>query len=206
MPAGDFVSWLADMSESLDGGGDAAVPCDGCNACCKGSYFIHVSPTESRSLEAIPEALLFPAPGRPAGHKVLGFDESGRCPMLAEEACSIYVARPKTCRTYDCRIFAATGIGEPGPEKAAIMARARRWRFTYADRTSEARHAALIHATRFLARHHEALGDALPTSVTQLSMLAVRSHSVLIDRYRHGGLTTAGLPSLANLLGSDTVS
>ena len=30
--------------------------------------------------------------------------------MLVDGRCSIYEHRPRTCRTYDCRIFTATGL------------------------------------------------------------------------------------------------
>jgi Fe-S-cluster containining protein len=181
LPAGEFGAWLGGMSRALDGGTGSVVPCGDCNACCRGAYFIHVQPHEADSLAAIPEALVFPAPGRPTGHRVLGFDEHGRCPMLVDEGCSIYEARPATCRTYDCRVFAATGLAEPGSDKAAIMARARRWRFSYADESAARAHAALMEGARFLAQSSEAFGDLLPTNVTQLAMLAVRLHEVLVE-------------------------
>ena len=60
---------------------------------------------------------------------VLGYDERGHCPMLVDGACSIYEHRPRTCRTYDCRVFPAAGV-EPDADKAPSPTRARRWRFT----------------------------------------------------------------------------
>ena len=80
------------------------------------------------ALAAIPSALLFPAPRLPAGHMVMGFDSAGRCPMLTDSGCSIYDQRPRTCRTYDCRIFAATGVTVDA-DKPTIVARASEWRF-----------------------------------------------------------------------------
>src|SRR5204862_263741 len=82
------------------------------------------------TLAHIPPALLFPAPRMPAGHVLLGYDENGCCPMLVDGGCSIYDHRPRTCRTYDCRVFPAAGIdisddGDKGP----IAHQARRWRF-----------------------------------------------------------------------------
>jgi hypothetical protein len=63
--------------------------------------------------------------------------------MLVEGRCSIYEHRPRTCRSYDCRVFPATGV-DVSKEKPAIGARARRWRFTFASRDDEQCHAALV--------------------------------------------------------------
>src|SRR5688572_23451385 len=103
LAAGRFSEWLVEMQHALRGERDAAVPCDGCTACCTSSQFIHIEPDETETLAQIPRELLFPAPGSP-GHVVLGYDDHGRCPMLVDEKCSIYEHRPRTCRTYDCRV------------------------------------------------------------------------------------------------------
>ena len=133
LDAGSFATWLAAMRAALRGDRDATVPCAGCTACCTSSMFVHVEPDELDTLAHIPPALLFPAPHLPQGHMVLGHDERGHCPMLVEGACSIYEHRPRTCRTYDCRIFAATGLdaAEGDDRKSAIAHRATRWRFSY---------------------------------------------------------------------------
>ncbi len=146
--AGDFTVWLAATQRVLRQADDAAVPCDGCIACCTASQFIHIGPDETDALAAIPPALLFPAPGLPPGHVLLGYDEAGRCPMLVDGACSIYASRPLTCRAYDCRVFAATGI-EDAPEPVAT--RARRWRFAYSDASARAVHEELMDRARGLA-------------------------------------------------------
>jgi Fe-S-cluster containining protein len=72
--------------------------------------FIHVKPDEEETLRRIPRALLFPAPGLPKGHVLMGYGDNGQCPMLIDGERSIYEHRPQTCRDYDCRIFAATGV------------------------------------------------------------------------------------------------
>jgi uncharacterized protein len=126
----DLAGWLADMDAALRGGTDADVPCDGCTACCTSSQFVHVGPDETDTLAHIPAELLFPAPGLPTGHVVLGYDERGHCPMLLDGRCSIYEHRPRSCRTYDCRIFTATGVE---PDKPAIAERVARWRFDADD-------------------------------------------------------------------------
>ena len=130
LDAGDLRAWLDELRAALRGEGDARVPCAGCTACCEASQFVHVAPDETDALAHIPRALLFPAPGAPAGHLVMGYDEHGRCPMLRADGCSIYEHRPRTCRTYDCRVFAATGVVPTGRGQEAIATRAARWRFT----------------------------------------------------------------------------
>jgi hypothetical protein len=129
LDAGDLRRWVASLF-SKEG---SDVPCDGCTACCEASQFVHVGPDEHDTLQHIPRELLFPAPGYPTGYLVMGFDERGRCPMLRDDGCSIYEHRPRTCRTYDCRVFAATGVVPSGPGQDAIARRAARWRFAVRD-------------------------------------------------------------------------
>ena len=138
------------MARALSGKGESDVPCGDCNACCRSSYFIELKPTDTAARGRIPAALVFDAPGAPAGYQVLGYDEAGRCPMLQQTGCTIYADRPLTCRTYDCRIFAATGIAEAAPEKTDVTARAKRWRFSYRDAESQALHNVLKLGTRLL--------------------------------------------------------
>jgi uncharacterized protein len=126
LDAGPFASWLRQMQAALAGSGDSDVPCDGCTACCESSQFVHIAPDEVDTLAHVPAALLFPAPGLSAGHVVLGYDGDGRCPMLSGAACTIYAHRPRACRVYDCRIFAATDVEVGEPE---VASRVRRWRF-----------------------------------------------------------------------------
>lgn len=178
LPAGDFSAWLTMMDRAIQGRGESDVPCGDCNACCRGSYFIEVKPTDTDALGRIPAELLFPAPGAPGGHQILGYSDSGSCPLLHADACSIYADRPATCRTYDCRVFAATGLAEPDAEKAAIMSRAGRWVFDYVDETALKAQAALKLGAGFLLKHHPALQDLLPRNATQLAMLCVRLQPV----------------------------
>ncbi|HUQ38869.1 MAG TPA: YkgJ family cysteine cluster protein [Acidimicrobiales bacterium] len=147
LTAGPFSDWLTAMRAVLADGGSSDVPCDGCTACCTSSQFVHIDPDETDTLAAIPEALLFPAPGLPVGHLVLGYDERGHCPMLADGACSIYDHRPRTCRTYDCRVFAAAGI-DADPARPLILERARRWRFDYPTLPDREEHDAVLAAAR----------------------------------------------------------
>lgn len=126
LDAGTFSTWLEATSAALAVGGESDVPCRSCVACCSSAQFVHVTPDDVEALAHIPTELLFPAPGAPEGHRLMGYDEQGRCPMLTDTGCSIYAHRPQTCRQYDCRVFAATGV-EPG--KTLIAAQVRRWEF-----------------------------------------------------------------------------
>ena len=191
LPAGRFSTWLADVQAAIEGSGTSDVPCGGCTACCTSSQFVHVGPDEADALARIPPALLFPAPGAPPGHVLLGYDRAGRCPMLGEDGCSIYEHRPRTCRTYDCRIFPATGLDldddDDDDDKAAIAARARRWRF--APPTDGERHlrGAVQAAAAHLRDHPDALaGHAGRPSTTQLAVLAVEVHEVFLRRDADG--------------------
>ncbi len=129
-PAGEFATWLGMIGPAIIDGAESDVPCGTCTACCTSAQFIHVQPDEVDTLAHIPAELLFAAPGMPQGNLVLGYDHNGHCPMLVGATCSIYDHRPRTCRSYDCRVFAATGIR---PDQPAIAARARTWAFSYAD-------------------------------------------------------------------------
>jgi Fe-S-cluster containining protein len=127
----ELRDWLVDLGRALTGEADMDVPCGDCTACCTSSQFVHVEPDDRAALERIPAELLFPAPGQPEGHLLMGYDERGHCPMLVDGACSIYDARPRTCRTYDCRVFAVSEIvPEDQPD---IAARVRAWAPMTAD-------------------------------------------------------------------------
>ena len=129
LDAGDFGSWLLEIEGALRGERAADVPCGTCTACCTSSQFVHIGPEETDTLAHIPRQLLFPAPRMPRGHVLLGYDERGHCPMLVDGRCSIYEHRPRTCRTYDCRVFPAAGI-DADEDKPLIVRQARRWRFS----------------------------------------------------------------------------
>jgi len=172
--AGDFSTWLAATRRALESDTGVDVACGTCTACCTASYFIHVRPDEARTLARIPKALLFSAPGMPKGHLVMGYDERGHCPMLVDGACSIYDDRPQTCRTYDCRVFPATGL-EPD-DKPLIRRRARAWRFDYPTRRDRDAQAAVTAAVAFLREHADAFPTwAIPTIATQLAVLAIKA-------------------------------
>jgi Fe-S-cluster containining protein len=175
LPAGRFSEWLAGMQRALAGDVASDVPCDGCTACCTSSQFVHIGPDETETLARVPASLRFAAPGLPEGHVVLGYDERGHCPMLANGACSIYDHRPRTCRTYDCRVFPAAGVELDDEAQAAIAERARRWRFdltTDDDRT--------LHAAVRAAASHVRDRDGATTNATRHAVLAVELHEAFV--------------------------
>jgi hypothetical protein len=183
LPAGDLSAWLAGIRGALHDGLGADVPCGGCTACCSASQFVHIGPDETDTLAHVPPALLFAAPNLPPGHVLLGYDVRGRCPMLVDDACSIYEHRPRTCRTYDCRVFAAAGVAvdDGDARKEPIARRVRRWRFRYAGPADRARHDAVLAAAKHLGDHADSLGDdRVPGGVTQLAVVAVEIHEVFL--------------------------
>ncbi len=143
LAAPPFAAWLEGMREALAGRRESDVPCGDCTACCRASQFVHLDADETAALARIPRELQFPAPGLPTGHMLLGYDEHGACPMLTATGCSIYDHRPRACRTYDCRIFAATGVEVDDPRQADVARQARRWVFAFPDPADEAARAAL---------------------------------------------------------------
>lgn len=175
LAAGDFSAWLVGMRRALHGEGGSEVPCGGCTACCTSSQFIHIGPDEAETLAHIPAELLFPAPRLPAGNVLLGYDENGHCPMLIDGACSIYEHRPRTCRTYDCRVFPATGVEIDDEDQLAIARQARRWRFDFPAEVDRIEHDAVRATARFVQEHGDLLPeDVAPANATQRAVLAIQ--------------------------------
>ena len=203
LPAGAFGAWLEQMKSALRHEADADVACGDCSACCSTSHFVHVGPDERDALAHIPRELLFAAPGMPAGHLVLGYDDRGRCPLLDDGGrCTVYEHRPLTCRTYDCRVFAAAGIDA---DREEITRRARRWRFDSPAPRDRDEHAAVRAAARFVRDNAAAFpGGAVPDDPAQLAVLAVKVAGVFLPggpagagrgrRHRRGGRRSAPLP------------
>jgi Fe-S-cluster containining protein len=181
LPAGEFSAWLHSTLLALTTDAGAEVPCGTCTACCRSSYFIHIEPDETAALARIPRALLVPAPGLPTGHVVMGYDQDGRCPMLVDDACSIYDDRPRTCRRYDCRVFAAAGLSPDDDGKPLVAVRVREWRFEHATGRDEREHAAVRAAAAFLRAHPESFSDgAVPRSAGDLAVAALHVHQVFL--------------------------
>jgi Fe-S-cluster containining protein len=186
LDAGEFGAWLVDMRAAIAGTRESDVPCGDCTACCTSSQFIVIEPDETDALAHIPSALLFPAPLRPPGYKVMGFDKRGHCPMFKKGRCSIYEHRPRTCRTYDCRVFPATGVAADG-SKPLVAQQIRRWRFTYADEDARVRRDALLAAARFV----EERDDLRVPSAAATAVLAVNLHELFLSRTADGELVAA---------------
>lgn len=183
--AGAFTAFL----ENVLTGQDADVPCNGCNACCRSSYFIHVHAFERDSLAHIPEVLRFKAPTSVEGDQVMGFDEQGACPMLRDGQCSIYTFRPQTCRQYDCRIFAACGIAAGGKEKAAVNQQVQRWQFDLATAQDKKAFSAVRQAVEFLQTHQAKFPeDFIPNNPTAFALLALNNHKWFLSQ--HTALST----------------
>ena len=179
LAAGSFSEWLAATRAALAGDVDADVPCDGCTACCRSSQFIQIGPDEVDAIAHIPAPLLFPAPRLPRGHVVLGYDERGHCPMLVDDACSIYEHRPRACRTYDCRIFTAAGIEVDDEQKVDIARRVRRWRFAHPSESDQRAH----DAVRAAAAADDDASDPHAADAEPLSSATQRAVRA-VERYR----------------------
>lgn len=199
LAAGAFSAWATGQLAAMRGESDADVPCGECTACCTSSQFVHIAPDETDTLAHIPAALLFPAPRLPRGHVLLGYDERGHCPMLVDGRCSIYEHRPRTCRTYDCRIFPAAGV-EADDDKPQIARRARRWRFTHPAPTDRARHGAVRAAARYLADRGDSLpADVAPVTATHRAVLALQVHDLFLGEDEATGEPLTVEPAPAEL-------
>jgi uncharacterized protein len=190
LPAGDFSAWMTGAQAAIRGQGESDVPCGTCTACCTASQFIHIAPDETDTLAHIPAAMLFPAPRLPRGHVVMGYDDRGYCPMLIDNTCSIYAHRPRTCRTYDCRVFPAAGI-EPDDDKPLIADQVRRWKFSYPTDDERTQHDAVRAAALYLREHRDALPDGkVPANATQRAVAAIEAHVAFRARDERTGRTT----------------
>ena len=174
-----FSAWLRQMQLALAEKQPADVPCGSCNACCRTSHFVHVRAEERKALGLIPRELLYPAPGLPPGNMVMGYDETGCCPMLVCSKCSIYQHRPIACRTYDCRIYAATGVPA---DRQDVAAQVKRWRFSYPTQQDRQLHRAVRAAAGFVQDPRTS-----PLSVTarrepvRVAVLAIAVHKEFLD-------------------------
>ena len=138
---------------------------------------------------------MFPAPGLPSGHVVLGYDEHGHCPMLIDNQCSIYEHRPATCRTYDCRIFPAAGLRIDDDDKVLIDRQAQRWRFSYPTPADRNRHVAVRAAATFLDDHPDLLPRGAGSTATQRAVLAIELHDAFVGHADPTNETPVGVPT-----------
>lgn len=182
LPAGEFGAWLAELRASLRDDRAMDVACGDCSGCCTASYFVTLRPNDVAARAHIPQALRVPAPNGPPGHELVGYDERGHCPMLADGRCTIHAHRPQTCRTYDCRVYAAAGIAAGGPAQARITQRSRQWSFEYADERARRAHAAVIRAARFLRDDAASFprGRA-PSRPPEVAVAAIKVYALFLD-------------------------
>ncbi len=197
LPAGRFSSWLSQTIEALKNYETADVPCGDCIGCCSSSYFIHIRAEEKNVLSRVNKNLLFPAPGLPQGHVVMGFNESGKCPMLVNNKCSIYEHRPITCRTYDCRVFTAAGITKCGEDKMLITQRIQRWKFSFPTDLDKTQHTAIKIARLFLLDNVKSFPKgSIPGNSTQLAILAIKIHKLFLKNDEKGDKTDCAFPDI----------
>ena len=85
----------------------------------------------------------------------MGYNDQGQCPMFVNNQCSIYEDRPQTCRDYDCRVFAATGVAVDEQVQPEIADRVKRWVFEYGCEESRDEHKTVKQAAAFLEENRD---------------------------------------------------
>jgi uncharacterized protein len=201
--AGDFSIWLHNARQALIEGTGTDVECGDCIGCCSSSYFIHITPAETETLKHIDRELLVQAPGLPRDHKVLPYDEEGRCPMLRSGKCVIYAYRPQTCRNYDCRVFTAAGIAAGENDKSLINERIKRWKFNYPKPKDSEEHLAVQAAAQFIQNHAASFPQGrIPSTPSQLAILAIKVYSLFLkpETRSHEKRTPLAALELANAI------
>jgi len=181
LSAGEFLAWLNQIRLIQKTGGPMNVPCGECTACCTSSYFIHIKPHETKTIAKIPKDLMFPAPGLSKGNVLLGFNEKGHCPMFIDNKCLIYDSRPETCRSYDCRIFTATGL-QIDDDKVLISQQARKWKFHFNGKDALKNYHAVQAAAKFINKHASAFPHGfIPSNTPQKAMIAIKTYEVFLS-------------------------
>jgi hypothetical protein len=101
--------------------------------------------------------------------------------MFVDNQCAIYKYRPRTCRTYDCRIFPATGLSA-GSDKPLITQQAGRWQFAFPTTQDRKHFAALQAAAKFLQEHAESFpAGFVPGNPTQQAVVAIKVYKVFLN-------------------------
>jgi uncharacterized protein len=117
----------------------------------------------------------------------MGYDENGHCPMLVDGACSIYEHRPRTCRTYDCRVFAASGLELDDPAKSAISDQVSRWEFQLPERIGQVELEAVRSAALLLGE----LEPALNATERTLAAIEIHDQFLAMDPDQEGCVAVA---------------
>ena len=190
VPAGPFGAWLRRMRHSLKTNEGMDVPCGDCVGCCVSAYSVQLRPEDDRARSRIAADLLVSPPGFPAGHLTVQPRPDGLCPMLHAGKCSIYDVRPQTCLDYDCRIFAAAGIGAGKP---IIDQRVREWRFAYPTEADRLEHEAVRAAAAFIREHCDSFTVRVPTAPMGIAVFAIKAYFVFMEP----GLKTADAREIA---------
>jgi len=192
LSAGNFSSWLRQFRKAISTESGTKVDCGECTACCSSSYYIRIGPKETQALKHVNKDLLVYAPGLPKGYRLLVYEKNGLCPMLKGVKCSIYNFRPKTCRIYDCRIFAAAGISADDGGNALIAKQAKRWKFNYPAKRDRAEHSAVKAAAKFIRQHPKSFpGGRIPGTPSQLAVLALKAYSIFMSKKKYSNTETA---------------
>jgi len=169
-----FSDWLKGMRKAMRFGEEAVVPCGDCNVCCMASYLVYIGPNEGNVLAAIPSSFLFPAADLAEGALLLMHDGNGTCPLLIKGNCSAYRNRPRNCRSYDCRVFAATGIS-PGGDRPLVSERVDGWEFDYPFQTDHDEHKAVKSAACFLLENADCFPEGfVPRAALLQAILAIK--------------------------------
>lgn len=102
--------------------------------------------------------------------------------MLKAGNCSVYSRRPSTCRTFDCRVLAATGLSVNGKWNERINDRVQTWQFTFSSADTRQRLKAMRDAAAFIQKHAAAFPDGrAPAEPTSIAVLAIKVHSVFLS-------------------------
>ncbi len=88
---------------------DANPECGDCTACCRAYKEIVFRPDADKHPELYEEGVV---DGEVC--LVIPVNEDRVCKYLGDNGCAIYAKRPADCRLYDCRAFAAAGLGLMG--------------------------------------------------------------------------------------------
>lgn len=179
--AGEFSQWLSRITASIRTGSQMDVACGDCRGCCSAGRFVPVSIQDGVAMRAIPRSFLVKSVGTDDGTMMMGYTKSGHCPMLVAGNCSIYSNRPVTCGQFDCRVLAAAGCELDGRWSERVNERVRSWRFAYASRDSLAAAQSVKAAAAFIAGNAALFPNGrVPTDPLQLSILALKVHSVFL--------------------------
>lgn len=191
--AGGFADWLRTTHRvRREPQFDGDVPCGHCNACCRAAYFVPIAADEVDVLNRIPGEYLFPD-RQQSGAMAMSANGQGQCPLLVEGACTVYAHRPRACRKYDCRVFAAAGLGPAHPAEAQVAERVWQWRFDYPQDEDGQLHAAVVAAVAYLQTQGRGCLplDARPTRPIELALLALRLSSTFLPTVLGVELTSA---------------